>query len=177
MGMVTGNRGGADGVLVLLSGLPGSGKTTLARQLTERLGAVHVESDAVRQQLFPEPTYTPEEHAAVFARAEALAADALAEGRTVVVDATNLTRRDRRRFVRLGEQAGGLVRVRVTAPEPVVRERLRRPREGFSQADEAVYERMLPRAEALDGPNVVVDTRFETGPSVELIARLVERLR
>ena len=164
-------------MLVLLSGLPGTGKTTLARRLVERLDAVHIESDAVRRQLFPEPAYTPEEHAAVFARAEALAADGLSDGRVVVVDATNLTRRDRRRFVRLGERAGGLVRVRVTAPEAVVRERLRRPRVGFSQADEAVYELMLPRAEALDGPNVVVDTWFDTGPSVELIARLVERLR
>ncbi|WBL36821.1 AAA family ATPase [Tepidiforma flava] len=111
---------------MLLSGVPGSGKTTLAGRLCERLGAVHVESDAIRRQLFPEPSYTPAEHGAVFARAEALAADALGEGKVVVVDATNLARRDRRRFLRLGERAGGVVAVRVTAPEEVVRRRLAR---------------------------------------------------
>lgn len=177
MGMVSGNPGNGEGVLVLLSGVPGSGKTTLAGRLCERLGAVHVESDAIRRQLFPEPAYTPAEHGAVFARAEALAADALGEGKVVVVDATNLARRDRRRFLRLGERAGGVVAVRVTAPEEVVRRRLARPREGYSQAGVEVFERMLGRAEPFEVPAVVVDTRFDLEPTVALVARLVERLR
>lgn len=164
-------------MLVLLSGLPGAGKTTLAGALVERLGAVHLESDAVRRQLFPEPQYTPEEHGAVFARMAALARDELEAGRVVIVDATNLTRRDRRQFVRLANGAGGLVAVRVTAPADVIRDRLGRPRAGFSQAGVEVYERMAGREQGFDGPAVVVDTRFDTAPSVELIARLVEGLR
>ena len=111
------------------------------------------------------------------AYAEALAAEGLAEGRAVIVDATNLTRRDRRRFLRLGERAGGVVAVRVTAPEEVVRRRLSRPREGFSQAGVEVFERMAGRAEPLEVPAVVVDTRFDLEPTVALIARLAERLR
>ncbi len=177
MGMVTGNPANGHGVLVLLSGVPGSGKTTLAKRLAERLGAVHVESDAIRRQLFPEPAYAPAEHGAVFARAEALVADGLAGGQTVIMDATNLSRRDRRRFLCLGRQAAGVVAVRVTAPEEVVRRRLARPREGHSQAGVEVFERMLGRAEPLELPAVVVDTRFDLEPSLALIARLVERLR
>ncbi len=164
-------------MLVLLSGLPGAGKTTLAEALAARLGAVHLESDAVRRQLFPEPQYTPEEHGAVFARLAAMAQEELAAGRVVIVDATNLTRRDRRQFVRLAEGAAGMVAVRVTAPEAVIRERLARPRVGFSQAGVEVYERMAGREQGFEGPEVVVDTRFDTGPSIELIARLVEGLR
>jgi predicted kinase len=42
-------------VLVMLCGLPGTGKSTLARRLQHRLPAVVVESDRVRQRLFARP--------------------------------------------------------------------------------------------------------------------------
>ena len=35
---------------ILLFGLPGSGKTTLAKPLAELLGAVHINADAVREE-------------------------------------------------------------------------------------------------------------------------------
>ena len=35
---------------ILIMGLPGSGKTTLAKPLAELLGAVHINADAVRQE-------------------------------------------------------------------------------------------------------------------------------
>lgn len=39
------------GQIVLMSGLSGSGKTTVARQVAERLAAIHIRSDAVRKHL------------------------------------------------------------------------------------------------------------------------------
>jgi len=39
------------GQLILMSGLSGSGKSTIARQLARQLGAIHIRSDAVRKHL------------------------------------------------------------------------------------------------------------------------------
>ncbi|MGE3076594.1 MAG: AAA family ATPase [Dehalococcoidia bacterium] len=171
--MANGNFMDTDPALILLSGLPGAGKTTFAERLAGCLELRHIESDAIRLSIAPEPAFSFEESGKVFARAEAEARVTLQAGCHALIDATNLTRRDRKRFVRLAQNLGvRLVAVRVVAPEATIRERLSAPRTGNSKAGVQVYERMSSRPQAFDCPTVVVDTRFDIAPAVALVRAL-----
>src|SRR5689334_4983914 len=77
--------------LFMMFGYPGAGKTTVANIINEVTGAVHLSSDEVRLELFPEPIYTQAEHDTVYATLDERAEAALREGKSVIYDA-NLNR-------------------------------------------------------------------------------------
>ncbi|NLR98997.1 AAA family ATPase [Rhizobium sp. P38BS-XIX] len=76
-------------MLVILSGLPGSGKTTLARALAARLGGVHVRLDTIEQALRNSGTLKADVGAAGYMIAYGIAQDNLKLGRVVIADSVN----------------------------------------------------------------------------------------
>jgi len=89
---------------VWLTGLPASGKSTVARALVEQLQASGVrpavlESDAVRREITPNATYGEDERDAFYATVGYLARVLVLHGVPVIVDATANRRayRDRAR--------------------------------------------------------------------------------
>jgi predicted kinase len=73
-------------VLIVLSGLPGVGKTTLARQLAGVLNAVHVRIDSIEQALRHAGWKVESEG---YRAAYLIAEDNLRLGRTVIADCVN----------------------------------------------------------------------------------------
>jgi predicted kinase len=142
--------------LVMLMGLPGGGKSHCGRLLATELGGAHIATDHLRSRLFIAASYADEENAAVFGIAEALVDDLLAEGHTVVLDATHLVARNRAPAERVAAERGAaMFHVLVTAEDGATRERLAsRARErapgDHSDADVPVYERM--RARGFEAP-------------------------
>ncbi len=77
-------------MLVVVSGLPGTGKTALAAGLAGRLGAVHLSVDPIEDALLAAGLPRSEETGvAAYEAARAVAELNLALGATVVVDAVN----------------------------------------------------------------------------------------
>lgn len=142
----------AEPVLIAVAGLPGSGKSTVARFLAQAVGGTLLRTDEIRRQLFPQPTYAPEEGAQVYARLFALAGEKLGRGESVVLDAT---------FQRasLRQQAQEIARIHaarwrfvlVTAPEPLIRDRISRRRGDASDADFGVYQSMQADFDPVEG--------------------------
>ena len=73
-------------MLIVLSGLPGVGKTTIARELARSLDAVHLRIDSIEQALREAGVVVEAEGYLV---AHAVAADNLRVGRSVIADCVN----------------------------------------------------------------------------------------
>jgi len=164
--------------LLLMSGLSGSGKTWLARQLADRLLAVHIRSDVERKRRaglrenapsharLGEDLYSSEASEALY---EALARDAedvLGGGISVIVDATFLRRAQRTRFIELAASHGVPLRlIQCEAPEAVLRARIverSRARRDASEADLKVLEWQMAHREALTPDEEVEAIRVDT---------------
>jgi predicted kinase len=143
-------------MLILIAGLPGSGKTTLARALAAQTNTLHLNSDLMRRALGLMGHYAPEDKAAVYAALLERARASLSEGKDVVVDSTFYKESVRAPFRQLASDcATALCWIEVRAQEAVIRERLKTPRPD-SEADEAVYEKIRDEAEPLPEAHLVL---------------------
>jgi hypothetical protein len=140
------------GALVVLSGLPGCGKSTLARRIAALLRGTVVSSDQVRLEHFPpgsatrEFRYSAEVSSAVYRILRLEAEVSLLRGRSVVLDATYLQRQGRAELLNDARKAGAAVLlVSCRADEAEIARRAANRvagSESFSEADFAVYKRM-----------------------------------
>jgi uncharacterized protein len=142
---------------ILVCGLPGTGKSTFAREAAKAFGMEHLRSDEIRKELlgiaptehwkggFLEGPYAPDITELTYRKMRLKAAALLHAGRRVVADATFARRSWRDAFEAAAREAGArCVVVHVTCPEDVVRARMAvraGDRTEVSDADFAVYEK------------------------------------
>src|SRR5581483_7144913 len=97
----------AQPVVLMLGGLMGTGKTTIAHALCQELGWAHYSSDAVRKQLaqldptkpqadtFNQGLYSPAWTAQTYATLQEQTTTLLTDSRSVILDASFIRRADR----------------------------------------------------------------------------------
>ena len=166
-------------VLVVVSGLPGTGKSYFCRRLAERLPSVILESDALRKALFPSPSYSLMESAHLFRTIRLLIERLIKRGIPIIMDATNLSERYREYFYSIADRLDvKLVLISVEAPPWLVKERLevrqKRPEEKSDAAWE-VYQKMKSSVEKISRKHYVADTSRDITPVLDKIMREVKR--
>lgn len=75
--------------LIVFAGFPASGKSTIARRLAARIGAVWLRVDAMDQAIWASGTAPPDLRDWTYRAAQALASDNLALGHDVIADCVN----------------------------------------------------------------------------------------
>lgn len=126
-------------MIILVAGLPGSGKSYFAEKLALKLGAVYLNSDRTRKSMDAMGRYGFEDKLAVYKEMVRLSHEALEAGRGVVADATFYHHSMRDLFQELAKQHScPICLVLVHAEEALIRKRLSAPRSD-SEADFKVY--------------------------------------
>ena len=153
-------------MLVLMAGLPGTGKSTLVREVLRSTPGIRLDKDAIRPALFPPAAldYTPEQDD-VCIEAMLLAAGYLFDKdtkRLIFFDGRPFARRSERERV-LGWAAEHRVTsllVECVCPENLVRERLEHDREQHParNRDFALYQSLKARWEPILDPHLTIDT-------------------
>ncbi|MFN4218514.1 MAG: AAA family ATPase [Candidatus Bipolaricaulia bacterium] len=168
--------------LVMVCGLVGVGKTTIARQIARELRARYLSTDRVGYRLFGNRrSYDDEYYRRVYEHMIARAQLALSKRRSVVLDGTFLRHETRQRFFAEFREHASLWVIYVTCPEEIVRARLeaRRdaplPQRGYSDGRYEIYQAMKeklsdgwsdPRSEKISF--VTVDTALGEAQILEV---------
>ena len=126
----------ASPALVVLSGLPGSGKSYFCRRLASCYPMAGLKSDALRKALFGQPTHSAEESRRLFAACHLVLSRLLTRGVAAIFDATNLREVHRRQVYRIADDhKAKLILVHLQASPPVVHERLEARAKGLRSQD------------------------------------------
>ena len=168
-------------VFVVVSGLPGTGKSYLCSKLAERLPFIILESDILRKILFPTPIYSPTESSRLFQAIHRLIEELIKKGISHILDATNLSERYRERLYNIADRLNAkLILVRVEAPPDIVYQRLQSRSEGTSpqsnsDADWTVFQKMEPNVDKIRRNHFAVDTSRDITLVLDKIVREANR--
>lgn len=183
-------------VLLIMSGMSGSGKTWVSTELMSAMPAIRVRSDIERKRMFgleetevsssgvAQGIYTAEAGRRVYERLFDVTRSILAAGHNVILDAAFLNRADRASAAGIARDCGCMaVIAAVCAPPDVMRQRIvdrARRADAVSEAGQEVLDHQLANAEPVNEQDAAPVVRIENVGEIDapaIAARIKELAR
>jgi|Deesub1362A_J573_1020465.scaffolds.fasta_scaffold00057_124 hypothetical protein len=168
-------------MLILLCGLPGTGKSTLAKRITRRYSATILQTDEVRKEIIKKPTYSQEEKRLVYKVVFLITKYLLKSKRNVILDGTFYKRKLRNEAYKIADECKNrFIIIECTAPEEVIKKRMKRrisKGRGLSDADYDVYLKIKKQFEPIRREHLTVDTTKPFNTCVDEILEYLKKIR
>lgn len=161
-------------MLIVFGGLPGVGKTTIARELARQLGAVYLRIDTIEQAIRDCGIGTEQMNNTGYQVANAVAEENLLLGRPVVADCVNPLQITRDAWASVASRAGaGAVEIEVTCSDAQAhRRRVETRQSDISRLQLPTWEEVVSRGyEPWYRDHIVIDTATRS------VAQIVNELR
>ena len=178
-------------LVILLAGLPGTGKSTLARKLARRYRLEHISTDSVRKRIFRDVkqnsfgrgSYSQRQRNVVYDTIYYVLYTLLKHGIGCVLDGTFYQDKLRSKVSRICARFDAkFLLVIIEAPEDLIRKRFedraKRNRRTLSDADIKILEKYRTLFESTNLPNIKVNMADDHYKTLEMIGNAIsERSR
>ena len=129
-------------MIILVFGLPGAGKTYFSKQFAKETGAVHLNTDVVREKLGFKGEYDEKTKQQVYNELFKQAKIELQKGADLIIDGTFHQKRRRKQVERMAEEMNQEVYfIEIKADEKTAKKRVKKQRK-YSEAGKDVYEEL-----------------------------------
>lgn len=143
-------------MIIVVAGLPGSGKSYFAQALAKDVNAAYVNTDRVRNEMEARGKYSRDDKMLIYRIMVDKASEHLLEGRDVVVDGTFYLAATIDLFRTLSSALMTPIHfISIVADEELIRERLAQRRDD-SEADYDVYLKIKEEVEPLEVAHVTI---------------------
>ena len=159
-------------MLVLVFGLPGTGKTFLAKELASELNLIHVNTDITRKKILSRPGYTHKEKEMVYDKLFEFLSEYLNRGENLVVDGTFYKEEYRAKLRAIAREANTKPAfIELTAKEEIIEARMleRAKQVCDSDADFSVYQKIKSEFEPLAEKHLKIDSSVPLLKQVEQV--------
>lgn len=157
-------------MLIVVTGLPGTGKTTIAESLAKEIDAVVFSTDKIRKMIFEKPVYNEEDKRIVYDELFSLTGKYLASRKNVILDGTFYTKALRQRAKEVGKTfSENVYFVYCETPEELLKERIDKRKDKFSDADYSVYLKMKKIFEEFEDDVIIIDTSNPVNTNIDII--------
>lgn len=156
-------------MIIIVFGLPGSGKSYFASKLAEQLNAEYTSSDVIRKQLIEKRNYSEKEKFFVYKEMTLLMTRGIKQRKNMVIDATFFKEELRNNFEEVAKKLDeDIIFIEVIAEEEIIKIRTSKKRE-FSEADYSVYLQLKEVFEPMKKEHLILkSTQINIGEMLQI---------